>query len=317
MKTIRILFKFIFIPGFLLSLWFFLTIIFNSYGSFSILTYSLNPKTDSINTNYQQILKGQKVSGNFRSRENNLGIFSVRFNTFSKINNDVLQFSIKETNQKNFFYQNVYKVDQFQPNDLFTFGMPLIPDSKNKNYSFEIKSLKGIKGDAVAISPISPTFVMKHQFTKHELFTNKMFLLIFVLKKFVNSFTTISFLISSFIYFSPFLIYIFGIINKKKISFLTSFVAILLDIVFINHLITLIPTVILIIGFIYSLYLNKVSSRVCFFLAITSLFLYPFVLLLRFNLIAEGITYWIYYFLLIGTIIEITSWYGLPKMFKK
>ena len=169
----------------------------------------------------------------------------------------------------------------------------------------------------MAISPISPTFVMKHQFTKHELFTNKMFLLIFVLKKFVNSFTTISFLISSFIYFSPFLIYIFGIINKKKISFLTSFVAILLDIVFINHLITLIPTVILIIGFIYSLYLNKVSSRVCFFLAITSLFLYPFVLLLRFNLIAEGITYWIYYFLLIGTIIEITSWYGLPKMFKK
>ena len=60
----------------------------------------------------------QKIGGEFIASENYLGIVSVRFKTFLRINDDFLRFRIRQASDSAWFYQAAYKVDQFQPDIL-------------------------------------------------------------------------------------------------------------------------------------------------------------------------------------------------------
>ena len=55
---------------------------------------------------------------------NELGVVWIRFNTFGRINSDILTFKIREKGQNNWYYENLYRVDQFQDGKLFPFGFP-------------------------------------------------------------------------------------------------------------------------------------------------------------------------------------------------
>jgi len=72
----------------------------------------------------KELLKGEKLIGEFKTKNDRLGIVSVLFNTHNKINDDYLQFSIKEKDGVDWYYSNKYKVDQFQNNQYFPFGFP-------------------------------------------------------------------------------------------------------------------------------------------------------------------------------------------------
>ncbi len=131
----------------------------------------------------KELLKGQKVTGSFTASENNLGLVLLRFYNFERISKDKVIFRIKENGSKDWYYTNIYKVDQFQPNEYFTFGFSPIENSKGKQYDFEIESTAGKPKNAIGISTTFPQIGAAYQFTKTQLSQNKILAVRFFIKK--------------------------------------------------------------------------------------------------------------------------------------
>ncbi len=98
-----------------------------------------------------RILKGDVYRQEFLSPVDSFGIIAVKFSNNEKINQDSLIFRIKEVDEKDWYYENQYKTDQFQNNHFFTFGFPKITGALNKSFVFEIESLAGVEDDSVSI----------------------------------------------------------------------------------------------------------------------------------------------------------------------
>lgn len=114
-------------------------------------------------------LANQAWSTTFVSSEDNLGIVSIRFNTFGKINQDSLEFKIKEVDSNEWLSITQHTVDQFQPGELFPFGFPIQTQSQGKKYLVELNSNSGVMGNAVAIDTKSPVILLTHKFFKADL----------------------------------------------------------------------------------------------------------------------------------------------------
>ena len=301
------------IPLLLLFLWFILSLFFTSKYSFSVITSAYNESSfTSLKTS--ELLAKQKVSAQFLAKENNLGIVSVRFKTYSRINDDTVIFKLKELGKKDWFYQQSYKVDQFQDNDYFTFGFPIISNSKGKTFYFEIESTKGKKNDAVSISTTSPIFIAQYQFTKQQLLASKAMIPVFLIKKIFYSFSDINFVVSSLVYLLPFIFYIllrFSLNNwnisieknnrKKYMLFYVYFIVILILVFFMN--VTNNYVFLMLIGlWITLITIYRFDSSISYLLALFFLLLCPVLLILNQETIAENSAIWVYFFLVIGTI---------------
>lgn len=316
------------IPSLLLFLWISLSIIYNSYAAISVLTYPDNNNTYKIEDHIKEIYRGETIHGEFKANENNLGIVSVRFNTFARINDDVLIYKIKEKDAKRGYYEYTYKVDQFQPDELFTFGFPIIKESKNKTYEFSLTSTKGRLKNAVAISPIDPIVVTKYQFTKSELLSDKKLFITHFWKKFLNSFSSIDFFVSSLVYLLPFVLYIFWFYQIKpflisfsvkhpefkyiiKFNLVVAYILglIIVNIFFVRQLSSDISTLILIVSWIIISKRYSLKSNITFLLALCFLLLIPLFSILNLLDIAERSAVWLYYFLIVG----IFQQYFLPN----
>ncbi len=138
----------------------------------------------------KDLFKGEKVIDQFKAKNNNLGIISVKFNTKGKINNDRLLFRIKEINKENWYYVNFYNVDQFQNDQYFPFGFPQIKDSKGKIYQIEIESSNGHEGDLVQLVKAYP-FLSKYSFPLATFSHNATNLLVLLSDKVISFFTHI------------------------------------------------------------------------------------------------------------------------------
>lgn len=96
-------------------------------------------KNQLISWQRTEILKEQKISGEFKASEDNLGILAFRFvNPYGGGNSDKLIFRLKEKGKENWHYENTYATDQFQSDTLFPLGFPPISSSHGKTYYFEI-----------------------------------------------------------------------------------------------------------------------------------------------------------------------------------
>ncbi len=300
-KKLRlILIIFLFIVGVLLSL-------FTYSEKFSILSFSYN-RNNFINFQNKELLKGEKLEGKFDAKENNLGIVAVRFNTYGRINKDSVVFRIKQKNADSWYYQNKYKTDQFQPDDFFPFGLPVINNSKGKIYQFEIESISGKSGDAIAVSITEPIFLTKYQFS------NGKYSIIYVLKKIINSFTNIDFISHSIIYFLPLSFFVLlSFLNLKFISKLyillfLNFLVIILDILAIINAHDSGALIFLILGFLVIQFkYYKINSNVLFFIVLLFFLLSPFLLLLNNAIIAERLVKWAILFLLTALVIEVSN----------
>ena len=167
---------------FLLPLFITCIYIFKTGDNFSIPEYSYSKDIYTTVKN-TELLAGDKIQGEFFAQENNLGIVSIRFNTFNRINTDIVVFRIKEKNQKEWYYEQNYESSKFGGYPFFPFGFPIIAGSKDKSYMFVLESLKGEPGKAVAIATENPTIVAKHKFSKAELLSNKKDLIRLSLRK--------------------------------------------------------------------------------------------------------------------------------------
>ncbi|MFA6569626.1 MAG: glycosyltransferase family 39 protein [Bacteroidota bacterium] len=197
-----------------------------------------------------EILKGEKIIGEFESRENNLGILAFRFgNSYGGKNTELIDFRLKEKNTDEWYYDNLYHADQFLPDELFTFGFPVIPNSSGKTYIFEIESLNGKPGNAITISAFNPVFETKYKYSKAELFHDPGLLFNYLILKFSHYINLTELILIIFLSIIPMiLVFIldrferFGLMLNRYIETIRK----------IKHLYLLLPFIIFIATFLVS-----------------------------------------------------------------
>jgi hypothetical protein len=192
------------------------------YNGITVLTQekqwiNLNPKSAT------ELLANNKISESFTAQDDNLGIIAIPFDAHNRSINDRIIFRIKENGSKSWYFQNTYNADQFQTNVPFPFGFPIIKNSRNKAYTFQIESLAGTSTDSISISKTNPYFLTKYKFSKEDLIKNPVKLFQFLVAK--NSEQaqplTMDKIILIIIYFlSPFIVYacVYDIYIRKEVN---------------------------------------------------------------------------------------------------
>lgn len=123
------------------------------------------------------------IEDSFTAKTDNLGTIAIPLDTHGKSVNGAMVFRVKETSNKNWYYQNTYKANQFQDNAPFPFGFPVIIDSKNKSYTFQIEAIAGKSNNSISLSKVNNFFFSKYKFPKEVLVKNPHALLQFLIVK--------------------------------------------------------------------------------------------------------------------------------------
>lgn len=218
--------KFFLIPLLLLGGWVLCALFLNPYESFSSITY---PNFQLQKYSSSALIKGTTVRGDFTATEDNLGTVLLKFINVPIIpyeNQDILVFRIKEKNSSGWYSQNLYHSGIFRYVTTFPFGFPSFHNAKRKEYIFELESTAGNLNNAVSLDS---TFNVRYGFDKITFFKRPYFLISFILKKMFISLSDIDYILDSFIYLTPFLLYIiwFLITTEKSKRY---FIPILQDI---------------------------------------------------------------------------------------
>lgn len=150
--------------------------------AFSVATEELK-EVEYSNIEFNELLEGEKLQGKFTATDNYLGQVLIRFYNFKRINPDKVIFRIKEEDSESWYYQSIYKTDQFQPHLLFPFGFPVISYSEGKTYIFEVESLDGQPEQSIGLSPVSPLGAVLYQYPKKLLLSDPNFLVNFIVKE--------------------------------------------------------------------------------------------------------------------------------------
>lgn len=122
--------------------------------------------------NFERILSKEKRILSFTAQYNNLGIVSILFNNYKKINTDQVWFRLKEKGSQDWIYQEKYSTGKMSEDYYYTFGFPSIINSKNKEYIIEIESVSGTLEDSISFHSQSSFFVTKYSFPKSYLAKN-------------------------------------------------------------------------------------------------------------------------------------------------
>jgi len=342
------LIKWFVIPFSLLCLWFCLSFWYILIFDQSLLVISYNHSANNFSTiSHTRLLAGERLSGDFIAKDNNLGAVAMRFKSFQRIpysQEDTLVFRLKEKGQKAWYYENKYQSGLTFDVPFLPFGFPIIDESKGKEYIFELESLKGNVKNGVVLSTRDPFLVSKYKENKSEVLSNPKELVSFVFKKFFNSFNTIDILYSSFIFTLPFLFYIFwvplykycldplvALINrrpKKRSDGLTGyylqfflnyplailkyfFASFVVFVVFIDiiYLQTLNYLLYIVVVSIWIIILRKyqLKSKNSLFVGIFILFISPIALSINNNAMSEQAGAWAFMFLAGGLLMELLS----------
>ena len=170
------------------------------------------------------LLKNEKITGTFKASENNLGILLIKVIKFGK-GSDTILFRIKKEGEEKWYYENKYWAEQFQNNQYFPFGFPLIANSKNNVYFFEIESQEGKYQNGIGVLKEKKTAAM-YKYSIGQL-KNYDVLLSFTSKKFAYAVKNINYWQVTAVFVVSFLLVLF--MKKKKITisnivrFLSSF----------------------------------------------------------------------------------------------
>lgn len=200
------------IIGFFIGLWAFLSLlyIFNYNLTLSVISYS-HSKSNFHNFTTNRLLAGDKISGEFKAKEDHLGIVSISFSVFQRVSyneEDTLVFRLKEKGAKDWYYEGNYKSGLIYQVPFLPLGFPEIENSKDKIYEFELQSLRGNKVNAVALNSWEPVLVSRYQMPKDKLIGDENYLIAFFTRKIFASFDNQAVLFFSFIYSLPLWFYL-------------------------------------------------------------------------------------------------------------
>lgn len=293
----------------LLFFWLMASLFLNNKYSFTTLIYPFS-SSQLIQYPANKLLKGEKIKGEFKANDNYLGMITVRFEDYVKPSyneEDFINFRIKEKSFPDWYYSSDYRSGAIENQMRFPFGFPVIKDSKNKIYEFEVTSLFGNDNNAVELNISNPQLTAVHKFTRNSILSNSKNAFLFIVKKIITSFTSIDFLLSSTLYLVPLFIYVvrknsYMRVSRKVVHLpvvILLFIAV--DILLIQEMYIGV-LLILIIGWIMSIkqyYLDSKSSYLLAFILLTI-----WIPLMYFNTkyIQNKLNIWVYFFLFTGTI---------------
>lgn len=305
------------VPMLLIALWMLASLFHYSAYGFSAIVDSYDSQ-NIVDYNDKEIHRGRIVSGFFRAKENNLGLVAVRFFNFNRDNTDIVEFRIKKKEDAGWYYINTYKTNQFLPNELFTFGFPIIADSINHEYKFQIESLRGRSGNAIALSTYKPTFVAVYKHDTSLLIENKFIFIRFLVNKFLISFNDLGFFFSSLVYLSPLVLYLSWLLFLRKyIKLLQSVIIffilqIVLLVIFSNNINIILQLIIITIWLIL-IKLNRYDNTVTFLLALLTYVMCPVLIIFGQMLAVENAARLTYFFILIGTLQSLYELWKKPR----
>jgi hypothetical protein len=251
-----------------------------------------------------ELIKGDIVKGGFYSKYPNLGQLAVRFNNNNHDSEDIVLFRIKEEKSQDWYFQAEYKTDQFLPHKLFPFGFPVIKDSKDKTYYFEIESLLGVNNKGISVDSGNPIFTAKGIFTKAELISDYRILFYYIVHK-----------ASNLLHYLPIFLFAFSPLMFYVLLYFTSIVKPILYLTAIT-LVTLSSAInpsgvdnnsVVIVLFMFALFSNKnnYESRISLFFSSIYLLLALIFLFVNLDYQANIFAIWCYVFMWI-TAIQLT-----------
>jgi hypothetical protein len=98
------------------------------------------------------ILKDKEVDFEFKAKYDNMGEIQFLFDGDARTNTDVIIFYINEKGANDWYYQNPYDTSKMASGQFYTFGFPVLSDSKGKTYELKIFSTKGEPDHSVSLS---------------------------------------------------------------------------------------------------------------------------------------------------------------------
>lgn len=297
------------------------------FGIFTIISYLKTSEFGILNLdvlgNFNQLspanettlFKGDKVNGKFHSKYSNLGLVLVRFTSLSLGSDDILVFRIREADNDKKLYEAKYKTDQFQSHKLFPFGFPIITNSANKDYVFEIESLQGTGGNSVSIDYTKPVFIAKSSFSRSELLMDNKKLVSFLLNKLTNIFNESETRVNILLSFLPFICYLIYLISPKNNYLFLIGVIILFtfwDIFYlaVNYDLLYLSTFLL---WIMLSIKYRFESRIACLFAISFLALTSIMLIIKYDKLAEKAAVWSFLFLCITVLQQVYELIKKPK----
>ncbi len=300
----KLLFKAL-IPTLLLGFWLFLSFAYNNRISFSVLEYG-DRNAVVLGKTLGKLYKGDIVYGEFKAKENYLGIVFIRFDDFvvpDYRGEDILTFKIKEKGAKTWYYSGNYRSGILKQQLLFPFGFPVIYNSIGKTYIFELKSLYGNTTNGVHLSGNKPIVKTAYQFPKKEIIGSKLRVINFVIKKIISSITDLDFLFTSVVYLTPLILYLSTRIKKQiykqKLFGLITFLLIIWDIVILKEIYTGI-LVVLFVVLIFNVVLNYIQSKALLLLSFYGFIIWIIFVYFGVNNFSAKLNIWTYAFFAIG-----------------
>ena len=148
-------------------------------------------------TSKTRLLRGEYIRGEFMATHHNLGTLRFRFRTFGRLNEDTLQFRLREKGTESWIVTNEYNTSVFINGGMYPFGFPVISNSKGRVYEFEVFSTKGTNANSVSLMSEYRPIASQYIYTRESLMNDKVILRQFVKEK-----------LSSLMHDSAFLFYI-------------------------------------------------------------------------------------------------------------
>lgn len=288
---------------FLFLFWWGASLLFNPETSFTILKHEYN--FDKYKA--EKVLKGDKISGEFKSPDNYLGIVSINFDRYIKpdyLLEDEIVFRFREKGSRKWQYQQQYRSGYFENLNLFPFGMPIVENSRSKTYEFEIESLKGNDDNALTISSNDPKIVSSHFFPTQIIKQN---LAEYLMNKSLNSLGRINFLLFSVIFVLPLIYFslILLLINKSR-SLKEKFALLVLLFILIDIFIVNLeyPGVFFaLIGcYLASIKSNRFENTISFSIGFLLIVIWVILTFFGIDSYSAKFNIWAYFFLVIGTV---------------
>jgi len=181
-------------------------------------------------------LTDQSISFFFKAKYNNLGQVGIRFHNNYRINPGYVNFKIRNRSSEKWLYENQYKVDQFQPDQIFPFGFPLISDSEDEDYEVEIAGSINETDKTISFSIYEPVIVSRYEFRSSYLLDNPQFIPTYIQEKLVYYLGPIAVIKLLSLSFLPATIFLTLTRSKKNTTFIILVLAAnIIDTVTQNH----------------------------------------------------------------------------------
>lgn len=120
-------------------------------------TYTTSPLT-----------KGVFIKGSLKAEYDRFGILKLRIHTYNRINTTHLTFKLWEKGSDALIANNTYATDRFTDGLLYSFGFPIVENSKGKIYEFELIGIDGTFENAVGIVDGYHNVASQYLFTRQS-----------------------------------------------------------------------------------------------------------------------------------------------------